>query len=112
MPKLNINNFWRKIKSIWYTRHFYVRLAERQHKCRGNFIIPTKKLLKQGEIFEIYVNKVGKEYIIEKVCVRLSGKYSDFCYVIGKEGGIITTWVTGKTNQYERIDYSIYAKDL
>lgn len=112
MPKLNINKFWRKIRKIWYTHHFFVRVGEREHKCRGWFIVPTIQNLKQGEIFEIYVSKNCGNYIIEKVCVRLSGKYSDFCYVIGKDGGVITAWATGKYNQYDKIDYSIYATSL
>lgn len=106
MPNFDMTLFWKNIKKVCGTKHFLKRLAERKSVHKGMFF-PTLNQLKRGEIFEIYV----EEHHIEKVCLRLAGKKSDYCFVLGRNGNILTSWATGKYNKYDRIDKSIYSKE-
>lgn len=106
MPKLNINSFWKNISELKFKKHFFFRLKERKKVCKG-FFIPTIDQLQSGEIFEVYVE--GRK--IEKICVRVEGRKSDFCFVVSRSGYVLTVWATGKHNQYDKIDYSVYSKE-
>lgn len=108
MPRVDLKEFWEGIKMVWVTHHFLMRFNERRLKNKG-FFIPTKEQLKKGELFELYLNSSNH---IEKICLRLQGKKSDYCFVVGNNGGIITAWATGKYNKYERINKTIYCKEV
>lgn len=105
MPKLNLDSFWKGLK-VWCTKHFLERLNERKSKYHGMFI-PTISQLKSAEIFEVYISSSKH---IERLCLRLKGRDSDYCYVLASNGALITAWATGKYNKYERIDKTIYCK--
>ena len=105
MPQLNINSFWKHISELKFRKHFFYRLKERKKNCRG-FFIPTIDQLRDGEIFEVYINRGA----IEKMCIRIEGMKSDFCFVVSKSGYVLTVWATGKHNKYDKIDYSVYSK--
>lgn len=107
MPQLNISRFWNNITELRFKKHFHYRMAERKKKCKG-FFLPTIDQLRQGEVFEVYVENRS----IEKVCVRIEGRKSDFCFVVSKNGAVLTVWATGKQNLYDRVDYSVYSKEL
>lgn len=104
MPELDVVKFWNNIKSLGFSKHFKERYNERKHE--HSLMFPTVDRLKGGEIFELYMehNKVIK------VCVRVSGKKNDSCFVVSNDGYVITTWSTSKNNKYEKIDLSIYAR--
>ena len=106
MPKLNINDFWKNIPELQFRKHFFYRLKERKKACKG-FFVPTIEQLKSGEIFEVYIEKG----VIEKMCIRIEGRKSDFCFVVSRVGAVLTVWATGKHNQYDKIDYSVYSKE-
>ena len=105
MPELNITGFWNTLPKIKFRKHFFYRMEERNKVCKG-FFIPTLDQFRDGEVFEVYVERG----IIEKVCVRVEGRKSDFCFVVSKNGFVLTVWATGKHNQYDKIDYSVYCK--
>lgn len=102
MPKFNLEKYWGRITEIKLAYHFLDRM-ERNSRFKG-FHIPTVEELSKGEVFEVYFAYYG----IDRLCVRLKGERSDFCYVISRNGHLITAWATGKKNTYDNIDYSIY----
>ncbi len=105
MPNLNLDNFWKGL-NVWCTKHFLERLNERKSKYRGMFI-PTIAQLKSAEIFEVYISSSKQ---VERLCLRLEGSKSDYCYVLASNGALITAWATGKYNKYDKIDRTIYCK--
>lgn len=107
LPLIDVNKFLNKAGILRFTTHAMKRIKER-NDIYQNFIEPTKEALAKSKIVEAYF----KGNAIEKVVFRIKGTKSDWCFVVARNGAILTSWACKPSNQYQDIDYSVYDKEF
>ena len=91
-----INN----LSNLYISRHFLIR---NQMKV----VIPSKKNIMKGDIFEYYRDSRGD---ILKFCVRCQDMSSknDHVYIISNDGCIVTGWVNSKNDWHSTVNMDLY----
>ena len=85
------------------TKHFMDNWTK-----RGNVCIPTKNIIKSGDIFEYYRDSSTK--IIDRFAVRCTtiSKDYDVTYVINNVGRLVTSWVNTKDELHHNLRKEMY----
>ena len=85
------------------TKHFMDNWVK-----RGNVCIPTKNIIRLGEIFEYY--RDDKTQVIDRFAVRCTtiSKDYDVTYVINNVGRLVTSWVNTKEELHQNLRKEMY----
>ena len=101
---LNFSKFWDNIPLLTYSAHFLKRLGERYRKHIPQINLATAK---RGDVFEVYAENNN----IEKLGIRIRvNKFKYNCYIISKDGNVLTAWTTHKPGILCNMDTSLYEK--
>ena len=95
-----IHNMINNLSNLYISRHFLIR---NQMKV----VIPSKKNIMKGDIFEYYRDSRGN---ILKFCVRCQDMSSknDHVYIISNDGCIVTGWVNSKNDWHSTVNMDLY----
>lgn len=106
MPKnLDFEKFWNDIDFLVLSYHFIQRFSKRRNSKRDIKIPDKKWCLENSEIFEVYAENSK----IVKVGIKVPGEKVDSCYIIGRNGTVLTVW-SAKKNHTMKFDRTLYER--